>query len=144
VAGSLSLVGPGCDIHSYCLSTSNSAGPGSFIASTGSGSISAGDLGLYAYGNPTNQFGVFFMGPNEALQPFGNGYLCVSGALTRYPLVQSDIFGIAAYNVDNTTPPALGKLTAGSTWKWQYWYRDPMGGGAHFNLSDALSILFCP
>jgi hypothetical protein len=144
VQGSLLLIGPGCDIHSYCISTANSAGPGSFIANTGTGSISANNLGLYSYGNPTGQFGVFFMGPNEALQPFGNGYLCISGALTRYSLVQSDSFGIATYDVDNTVPPALGKLTAGSTWKWQYWYRDPMGGGAAFNLSDGLSILFCP
>lgn len=26
---------------------------------------------------------------------------------------------------------------------FQFWYRDPLAGGAGFNLSSALSITFC-
>jgi hypothetical protein len=136
--------GSGCDLHNYCVTSPNSAGPGSIISYSGTGSVAANNFVVYSYGNPVNQNGIFFMGPNENNIPFGNGRLCVSGALVRYPVTPSDGFGVATYNVDNTVPPALGKIVAGSTWKWQYWYRDPMGGGAFFNLSDALSTLFCP
>ncbi len=115
-----------------------------FSEGSGSTSVSASDFGLSAVGNPPSQFGVFFMGPTPTSVPFGNGYLCVTGSLTRYPLVTSDALGIASYDVDNTVPPALGKIVDGSTWNWQYWYRDPMGGGAFFNLSDALSATYCP
>ncbi len=47
-----------------------------------------------------------------------------------------------------TNPPApSGQVTAGSTWNYQFWYRDPPGGGggpAGFNLSNGMSITFCP
>lgn len=39
----------------------------------------------------------------------------------------------------------LGNLfDPGTTWEFQYWYRDPVAGGAGFNLSDAVSIDFLP
>jgi len=36
-----------------------------------------------------------------------------------------------------------GALTVGSTWYFQYWYRDPAASGASFNLSDAASATIC-
>ena len=128
----------------YCTSSANSAGAGSVISSTGSTLISANDFGLRTDGNPANQFGVFFMGENQVDLPFGNGRRCASGNVTRFPLVQANGAGTATYAVDVTTPPALGKIVAGSTWQWQFWYRDPMGGGANFNTSDGLTATYCP
>jgi hypothetical protein len=64
--------------------------------------------------------------------------------VTRYSLLQTDGLGGAALAVDNSQPPALGKIVAGSSWNWQWWYRDPMGGGAAFNTSDALNATYCP
>jgi hypothetical protein len=133
-----------CNVAGYCFTSPNSVGPGSLIASTGSASIAANDFGLVTIGNPANQNGIFFMGPGQTLTFFGNGVLCVGGGITRYSLAPSDSFGFASYAVDNSIPPAFGKIVAGSTWNWQYWYRDPMGGGAGFNLSDALSATYCP
>ncbi len=46
-----------------------------------------------------------------------------------------------------TAPPAgsgLGAITPGSTWYFQFWYRDPLGGGPAFNLSDGMMATFCP
>jgi len=134
----------GCSFANFCTTSPNSVGPGSLISYSGTGSVAANDFGVFADGNPPNQNGIFFMGPNENSVTFGNGTLCVGGALTRYPVVQCDAFGIATFDVDNTVPPALGKIVAGSTWKWQFWYRDTMGGGAFFNLSDGLSVTYCP
>jgi len=31
-----------------------------------------------------------------------------------------------------------------STWNFQFWYRDPLGGPAGFNFSDGLEVMFCP
>lgn len=136
--------GGSCDIHNYCVTSPNSVGSGSLISHSGSSSFGANDFTVFASGNPANQNGIFFMGANEISTPFGNGVLCVSGTLTRYPVVQTDAFGVVSFYVDNTIPPALGKIVSGSTWKWQFWYRDPADGGAFFNLSDGLSATYCP
>ena len=37
-----------------------------------------------------------------------------------------------------------GAITAGSTWNFQFWYRDPQGGPNGFNLSDGMRVTFCP
>jgi hypothetical protein len=84
------------------------------------------------------------MGRNEVSLSFGNGLQCASGQITRFPLIFTDGSGNASYAVDNTAAPALGKIVAGATWKWQFWFRDPMGGGSAFNTSDGLSVTYCP
>jgi hypothetical protein len=33
-------------------------------------------------------------------------------------------------------------FTPGSSWNFQFWYRDPQAGGARFNLSNALHVDF--
>jgi hypothetical protein len=40
--------------------------------------------------------------------------------------------------------PGRRQITAGSTWNFQFWFRDPVAGGASFNLSDGLGVTFCP
>ena len=37
-----------------------------------------------------------------------------------------------------------GGVNLGDRKYYQFWYRDPAGGGAGFNLSDGLSATFCP
>ena len=37
-----------------------------------------------------------------------------------------------------------GAINPGDTHNFQYWYRDPLSMGAGYNLSDGLSITFCP
>jgi len=38
----------------------------------------------------------------------------------------------------------LSTISAGNAAHFQFWYRDPPGGPTGFNLTDALSITFCP
>ncbi len=90
-----------------------------------------------------NEFGIFFYsaGPDEI--PFGpNGYLCVAQPLIRLSIRNSGPAGILVEPLDlNNLPQAWGEITAGSTWYFQSWFRDPISGA---DTSDGLSVLFTP
>ncbi len=137
---------------SYCVTSPNSAGPGAVIGSTGTTSVASNDLVLNASGAVPNQFGLFFYGPTQIQVPFGDGFQCVgAGGLGLFrirPPIVIDSFGIVTQPLDYTQPPldsGAGKIQAGGTWYWQFWFRDPTGpGGTGFNTSDGLSVTFCP
>ena len=138
-----------CDPDIYCIASANSAGNGAFISPGGTSSLSAADLSFDCYGLPSNQYGIFYYGAAQSSAPFGNGVRCVSAGgvgTFRLPVLLSDTFGSVSYALDFSAPPissGAGALTVGSTWYFQYWYRDPAAGGASFNLSDAASVTVC-
>ena len=114
----------------------------------GSTAVSAQDLTLLATGCVPDQYGLFFYGPATASTPLGAGYLCVDGGglglFRLVPATKSDASGVAAKTIDWNAPPVgsgPGVISAGATWNFQYWYRDPASA---FNLSNGLSITFCP
>jgi hypothetical protein len=137
-----------CLAESYCQGAPNSAGPGASIGWTGSLSIAANAFDLTVSGCPPGKPGLFFYGLAQAYLPFGNGFLCVGGSTFRLgPAVITSPGGTAVRNLDFTVPPASagpGQIGPFSNWSFQFWYRDPSAGGAGFNLSDALSVTFCP
>lgn len=126
----------------YCSSSPNSVGPGGHIHATGSPSVSTNDLELWATGVPAGEFGLFFYGAGTDSTPYGNGWMCVGGPLFRFSPGLIGAGGIAGQPVDYTTLPAAGAITVGSTWRFQFHYRDHAGGGAFFNLTEGLEILF--
>ena len=74
---------------------------------------------------------------------------CVGGSIFRLPPpVTTDFLGFASRAIDYNIPPTggggAGSLLAGSVWNFQFWYRDPPGGPDGFNLTDAISVTFCP
>lgn len=87
-----------------------------------------------------------FRAPAPHRLAFGEGLRCVKGGVIRInPAIQTDAAGAAALALDLTQPPtSSGEITAGSTWNFQFWYRDPSGGPEGFNLSDGLMVTFCP
>lgn len=128
----------------YCSTSPNSVGPGGLISAEGDESLAAENVTLVASGLPPNQPGLFFFGPAQTQTPFGNGFLCVAGGFTRIePPVFADASGMAERALDFSAPYAPF-ISAGSTSNFQLWYRDPAAGGASFNLSDGVSILFQP
>ncbi len=140
-----------CEIQTYCQVNTNSTGFPAIIDYLGSASLAANDLSLFASPCAYNQFGVFFYGPEQIDIPFGNGHLCVGaggvGLFRLNPPVQVNGFGDASRDLDYTVPPmngGAGEVTSGSTWNFQFWFRDPMAGGSAFNTSNGLSVLFCP
>ncbi len=127
----------------YCAATANSSGAAAQISASGSTSVAANDLVLSAGPVPANQFGVFYYGNIQRQTSFGNGISCIasSGTIVRLP-VQSTGAGTLTTAVDNT--PLAGTITAGSTWNFQAWFRDPAAGGAFYNLSNGLNLTFQP
>jgi len=147
-SGSIDIVGTGPTTPgvNYCPLTPNSAGAGSVMSALGSASVAANDLVIQAANGPATQPGVFFYGPSQIQVPFGEGNRCVGGAVIRlWPPSGSDVSGFTTRPVDytaNAIANGASPIVAGVTMNFQYWYRDPAGGGSGFNLSDALSILF--
>ncbi len=141
--------GPLCNIGTnYCTSTPNSTGLPALISATGSASVAANDLILRAQPVPAQQNGVFFYGLVQVQVPFGNGFLCIGAGgtgIARLTIENSGPAGVLEHELDNTMPTtAATQITAGSTWFFQAWFRDPAAGGALFDLSDGLSVVFGP
>ncbi|MCB9916604.1 MAG: FG-GAP repeat protein [Planctomycetes bacterium] len=128
-------------MSTYCTAAPNSAGAGMHITGVGSPSVSA-PFFLTVAGGPANQPGLFFYGPNQVSVPFGNGFRCIGGTLVRLNVQALSAGGSANRLLDFPNLPV--PITANSTWNFQFWYRDPAGGGAFYNLSDGLHVSFCP
>lgn len=126
----------------FCIGAPNSANPdGSHLCGVGSTSVADNAFSLVATGSVPNQPGLFFYGtlPNQV--PLGNGVLCLGGQLFRLPPVFGDGAGTVNFPLDFTTLPAGGDIVGGSTWLFQWWYRDPTVG-ASFNFSSGLEVTF--
>lgn len=131
----------------YCVAGANSAGPGGAqISSVGSLALGDNDFTLAVVDAPSNQFGLFFYGASTANTPLGDGFLCVGAPLFRLlPPIQTDGAGDADRQVDFTVLPAssgAGQIVSGSSYYFQFWYRDVTPGG--FNFSNGLETVFCP
>ena len=144
------LVDVRCDCAapvSVCSTAPNSAGPGAVIGSLGTTSVVAADLTLTVTGAIPDGNGLFYYGPNSIQVPFGDGFRCAGGATERlFPLVSLDGSGDGSHALDFASPPVgsgPNMVTPGSTWTFQFWYRDNAAGGAGFNLSDGLEATFC-
>jgi hypothetical protein len=136
------------DVDLYCATSTNSAGQGALLTSTGSTSLAANDLAWTVAHAPANSAAILFYGPSQIQNPFGNGKLCVGAPRVRVPpLSSTDASGFLARSVDLSAPP-LGSgpaaVTAGSTWNFQMQYRDSAAGGANFNATNAAAVTFCP
>ncbi|MFT5052212.1 MAG: hypothetical protein ACI8QZ_003644 [Chlamydiales bacterium] len=135
---------------SFCIAAPNSAGPGALLSSSGTPEIGLNSFSLHMDGGVPGTSGLYFYGPNQIQAPFGDGFRCVGGATRRlYPPLMADAMGSNSRALDFGVPPlgggGAGAVTPASTWNFQLWYRDASGpGGTGFNLSDGLSITFCP
>jgi hypothetical protein len=128
----------------FCTTSPNTVGPGALMGFGGTQSIAANDLVLLATGCPRNTYGIFYLGTQTSLAPFGNGVRCVGGAVLRWSVVVTSAAGDASQPIDLTTLPAGQGVVAGSVRYFQLWYRNPGAGGMGFNLSDGLEVHFCP
>ncbi|MFT7677990.1 MAG: hypothetical protein ACI8QC_001976 [Planctomycetota bacterium] len=135
---------PDCWSYSYCEGLANSTGLVASISASGSLVVSDNSFTLNAADVPAGENGIFFYGGSQTTLPFGNGVRCVGGTLYRLPVVSASGMGTVSYTPNLASPPLGGQITAGSTWNFQLWYRDPSAGGANYNATEGLSVIFCP
>jgi hypothetical protein len=131
----------------FCQTSPNTVGPGALIGNIGSTSHSANDFVLTGSFAPANQTGIFYYGSVSISEPFGEGIRCIGGTTFRLIPVSILPSGRASFALDLNQPPANsppGEITPGSTWLFQFWYRDPTGGPAGFNFTGGLEVRFCP
>jgi len=140
----------GCSTANYCSSSTNSNGTAAQISFTGTAEISQDNFALTVTGGVPGNLGLFFYGPEQGSLPLGDGTLCIAsstvGIQRLQPPVQMDGSGAVSRSLDFGAPPASsgpGAVTPGSTWNFQFWYRDPAGGPGGSNLSDGLEVTFC-
>lgn len=135
----------------YCSTNANSSGNPASMDYSGSPSISANDFEIRVNDAPPGNPGLFFYGPTRASTPYADGTLCVGtgglGYFRVHPVVVANASGSAAVSIDNTSGiygSGLGQLSVGSTWNFQFWFRDANWGPAGFSFSDGLEVTFCP
>lgn len=130
----------------FCPSGPNSSGQNATIAMRGSTRVADGTLVLDIQGGPPQAPGLVVYGAAGSAQPIGNGTLCVGGAtgLVRTATLGAfDTFGQRS-NVELVYAglPANAAVVAGSTWSFQYVFRDVASAGATVDLSDAIELRF--
>ena len=135
--------------QSYCTSTANSNGTFASIHIMGSESISMNAMTLEARHCPPGKAGIFYYGTAAVQVPFGDGFRCAGGSVSRLrPVVIVDPAGFAQLTPDFEAAPlgsGPGMVVAGDTRYFQYWFRDPAGpGGSGFNLTNGQQVTFCP
>ncbi|MFN0243175.1 MAG: TIGR03790 family protein [Planctomycetota bacterium] len=139
---------PACAAPSnYCIGAPNSVGPGASMSSTGSTRVGDNAFVVRASGLPPSTLGIFTYGQGTAQVPYGNGFRCIAPPFYRIALVQADGAGVAEHALDFASAPfaaGASAITVGSTWNFQLSYRNVAAGGALFNLTDGLSVTFCP
>jgi len=137
-----------CVGANHCLAAANSNGTAARIGSNGLTSLSHNCFVLTVEEAMPTQFGLFFYSANQQQVFWGEGMLCVGPGLQRiFPIVLTDSYGGAALQLDFTMPSFISgpfAIDPFSTWNFQYWYRDPLGGPAGFNSSNGLEVTFCP
>lgn len=133
-----------CLAHSFCDTTPNSVGAGAHLRADGIPSLSRDLFDIVATGCPPHRRGIFLYSDAAGSAPMANGTLCMSAPFRRLTTMTTSVFGVA------TLPFEMDRLLAGSviqpgdTWRFQFWYRDPAAGGSLANLSDGLTVRFCP
>jgi len=134
--------GPG---DRYCIGAPNSAGPGAVIHASGSISLTLDELTLGVTGAAPGNFGIFFVGLQQMQLPFGEGFRCTGSPIQRItPVVSLDGSGAASLLLDFDQPYGALVTPGAPGVNYQFWYRDPAGGPAGFNLSDALHVQHLP
>lgn len=131
--------------YNYCQSSVNSFGTQALIGYNGSLTLSDNTFQLFVTGCPPNagSYGMFTCGQAQYNVPFGAGTLCVrpfNPGIVRMP-IQTLAPGVISRDV-LLDAGALQMFQPGSSWNFQFWYRDPNAGGTRFNLSDGLHVEF--
>jgi outer membrane protein assembly factor BamB len=126
-----------------CPGEPNSVGEGARVRSSGSLSVQDNELILDVTGLPALSAGYFLMSDATGQLPVSQGVLCLGAPVLRFSLhpLQSSPGSWAQFRPDLTNLPQGTTIGSGSTWHFQYWYRDANPRSVS-NFSDAVSVTF--
>jgi hypothetical protein len=127
---------------SYCVGAPNSVGSGATIGRLGSLSLATNDFRLRTTGLPNTGFALVIMAQGSGQTALGDGFLCLSGTITRIGVAPIS-GGVCTFPLNFNAAPASNLIDAGETWNFQMWYRDALPGGTGNNLSNGLRVRFC-
>jgi len=131
----------------YCQSSMNSFGTFCLISNVGSLALVDNTFGVMATGASQIplSWGMFTYGSQQFNAPFLNGTLCISPFPPGIFHMPTQHLGTGTVVRTMTTHPAdFSLFTPGSTWNFQFWYRDPTALPGRANLSDGLHVTFAP
>lgn len=137
-----------CPTVKFGTALPNSTGLVAKVSVYGTGSLSHDNLIFNVTNLPANTTGHFAWSPGKmpTCTPYGNGVLClrprINGQLPQLPEVTADANGHARF-VANFSVPPFNAPYPGPHRYLQFIYDDPAGGGAGFNLSEALDVVLC-
>jgi hypothetical protein len=143
--------GPACgsvSISCWPGAPNSVSSQGAHTQARGCPGLTANDLVLEVSRLPAGALGLFLYGSQQQQTPLGNGWGCVTGSVQRImsPLTASSA-GVVDYPIDLTRFPFAGSAHAihpGSSWVFQFWYRDSLGSPTTFNSSNAVQVVFAP
>jgi len=135
--GNFGLAGNGCANSGNAF--------GAHLAGSGTPSVGADNFVLSGSGMP-NGFVMYFQGTAGAQAPFGDGILCVGGAIIRLGL-EANVAGASQYPTGPDQPVSVkGMTSAGVGYRYQAWYRDAIVycTPSTFNLSNGVLAYWAP
>ncbi len=127
-----SYCGPGCDGtlgFTTCIAVPNSSGDQGRLSAIGSADLSDNLVIFGMTSLPASQFGFLFMGETQTFSTGlggGQGNLCIGSPQVRFSdqVQLSSPAGTAAAQIDLADLPSGSVFQPGSTWYFQYWFRD--------------------
>ncbi|MBL8859621.1 MAG: hypothetical protein JNL28_14025 [Planctomycetes bacterium] len=127
----------------------HSANPlGANIAAAGIASVSADTVVLTGSGMPAGGPCLYFQGTAQAALPFGDGVLCIGGAIVRLGVKFNNLAGSST--IPSGLDPALSVMglvpPAGGFRFYSSWYRDAalFCTPATFNVTNGVGVLWTP
>ena len=135
----------GGSAFTYCTAAVNSTGFPANISFVGTLNLADNSFGMQTINLPPHapSWGMYTYGQTQYNVPFGNGYLCISP-------FGPGIKRMATQHLDAVTlthdvfqvPTEAAYFQPGSSWNFQFWYRNSAANPLTFNLSDALHVDF--
>jgi hypothetical protein len=136
-----SVPGSGCDNGAFSS--------GARLSGSGVASINSDSLVLTTRSLEPNNSGLYFQANNDLSpgSPWGDGLQCAGGSLKRLQVRFADAQGTSSTTVGISAK--AGNVTAGSTKRYQCWYRTisnpPCGLGVNdFNSSNGYEVMWLP
>lgn len=128
--------------RAFCPTTPNSTGVAATLSVEGCDILGGGPLTVVTTSLPAGVLALSFFGEEATQVPLGSGFRCVGPPLFRLPAATASPAGVLHYDVDLHSGPGT-RITAGRTWNFQTFYRDPAGPDGT-NLSNAFAIEYTP